>query len=134
MPSARAAGDPSSARRRAHTTTSRELIELPGGALLIDTPGLRELQLWSDGSGLEATFEDIAEPTACRFNDCSHGSEPGCAVRAVEERRSTARLASYLKLRAELRALEIREDPLKRRAERGRWKAIYKSLRQSKRG
>jgi len=124
-------------QRGRHTTTHRELIELPGGALLIDTPGLRELQLWSDGSGLEAAFEDIAElATACRFTDCGHGSEPGCAVRAaVEERRlDPARLASYLKLQAELRALEIREDPLKRRAERGRWKAIYKSLRQPKRG
>jgi ribosome biogenesis GTPase len=123
-------------QRGRHTTSHRELIELPGGALLIDTPGLRELQLWSDGSGLEAAFEEIAElATACRFTDCGHGSEPGCAVRAaVEERRlEPARLASYLKLQAELRALEIREDPLKRRAERGRWKAIYKSLRQSKR-
>jgi ribosome biogenesis GTPase len=124
-------------QRGRHTTSHRELIELPGGALLIDTPGLRELQLWSDGSGLEAAFEEIAElATACRFTDCGHGSEPGCAVRAaVEERRlEPARLASYLKLQAELRALEIREDPLKRRAERGRWKAIYKSLRQPKRG
>jgi len=124
-------------QRGRHTTTHRELIELPGGALLIDTPGLRELQLWSDGSGLEAAFEDIgALATACRFTDCGHGSEPGCAVRAaVEERQlDPARLASYLKLQAELRALEIREDPLRRRTERGRWKAIYKSLRQSKRG
>ena len=124
-------------QRGRHTTTHRELIELPGGALLIDTPGLRELQLWSDGSGLEAAFEDIgALATACRFTDCGHGSEPGCAVRAAVEERQLhpARLASYLKLQAELRALEIREDPLRRRAERGRWKAIYKSLRQAKRG
>jgi ribosome biogenesis GTPase len=124
-------------QRGRHTTTRRELIELPGGALLIDTPGLRELQLWSDGSGLEAAFEDIGElATACRFTDCGHGSEPGCAVRAAvaDARLAPARLASYLKLQGELRALEIREDPLKRRAERGRWKAIYKSLRQPKRG
>ncbi len=124
-------------QRGMHTTTHRELVELPGGALLVDTPGLRELQLWTDSGGLEAAFEDIAALAAsCRFTDCGHGNEPGCAVRrAVEEERLTpARLGSFLKLQGELRALEIREDPLKRRAERGRWKAIYKSLRQPKRG
>ncbi len=89
-------------QRGRHTTTHRELIELPSGALLIDTPGLRELQLWSDGSGLEAAFEDVAALAAsCRFTDCGHGNEPGCAVReAVEhERLAPQRLASYLKLR-----------------------------------
>jgi ribosome biogenesis GTPase len=119
-------------QRGRHTTTERELIALPGGALLIDTPGLRELQLWSDGAGLEATFEDVSElARSCRFTDCGHGGEPGCAVRAAveQQRLDPARLASYQKLQAELRALEIREDPLKRRAERGRWKAIHKSLR-----
>jgi ribosome biogenesis GTPase len=124
-------------QRGRHTTTHRELVELPGGALLVDTPGLRELQLWSDGSGLESAFEDVGALAAlCRFSDCGHGNEPGCAVReAVEgERLAPERLASYQKLQGELRALEIREDPLKRRAERGRWKAIYKSLRQPKRG
>jgi len=124
-------------QRGRHTTTHRELIELPGGALLIDTPGLRELQLWSDGAGLEAVFEDVSALAAsCRFTNCGHGSEPGCAVSAAVEARTLdpARLASYLKLQAELRALEIREDPLKRRVERSRWKAIHKSLRQPKRG
>jgi ribosome biogenesis GTPase len=124
-------------QRGRHTTSERELIALPGGVLLIDTPGLRELQLWSDGAGFETAFEDVsALSTSCRFTDCGHGSEPGCAVRAaVDARRlDPARLASYLKLQAELRALERREDPLKRRAERGRWKAIHKSLRQPKRG
>ena len=124
-------------QRGRHTTTERELIELPGGALLVDTPGLRELQLWSDGTGLEAAFEDVSALAAsCRFTDCGHSNEPGCAVRraVADERLAPARLASYLKLQGELRALEIREDPLKRRAERGRWKAIHKSLRQPKRG
>jgi len=124
-------------QRGRHTTTHRELIELPGGALLIDTPGLRELQLWSDGAGLEAAFEDVSALAACcRFTDCGHGSEPGCAVVAAvgAQQLDPARLASYLKLQAELRALEIREDPLKRRTERGRWKAIHRSLRQPKRG
>ncbi len=125
-------------QRGRHTTTHRELIALPGGALLIDTPGLRELQLWSDGAGLEAAFDDVSRVAAgCRFTDCGHGSEPGCAVLAAvaHGRLDAARLESYLKLAAELRALEIREDPLKRRAEVGRYRAAFKSLRKSpKRG
>ena len=73
-------------QRGRHTTTHRELILLPGGALLLDTPGLRELQLWSDGGGLEAAFEDVrGRAPACRFRDCGHVHEPGCAVRAAVE-------------------------------------------------
>ncbi len=124
-------------QRGRHTTTHRELIELPGGALLIDTPGLRELQLWSDGAGLEAAFDDVSTfADSCRFTDCGHGNEPGCAVRAAvaDDRLDAARLDSYLKLHAELRALQIREDPLKRRAERGRHRAAFKAQRQPKRG
>ena len=124
-------------QRGRHTTTHRELIELPGGALLIDTPGLRELQLWSDGAGLEAAFDDVSTfATSCRFTNCGHGGEPGCAVRAAvaDGRLDPARLESYLKLQAELRALEVREDPLKRRAERGRHRAAFKAQRQPKRG
>jgi ribosome biogenesis GTPase len=123
-------------QRGRHTTTRRELVVLPGGALLLDTPGLRELQLWSDGAGLDAVFEDVSALAAtCRFTNCGHGGEPGCAVRAAvdEARLDPARLASYQKLRAELRALEVREDPLKRRAERSKWKAVYKSMRHAKR-
>jgi len=119
-------------QRGRHTTTHRELIALPGGALLLDTPGLREIQLWSDGAGLDAAFEDVSGLFAsCRFTNCSHVNEPGCAVRAaVEEGRlDPARLESFRKLRAEMRALEIREDPLERRTERGRWKAVHKSMR-----
>ena len=77
-----------------HTTTHRQLIVLPGGALLIDTPGLRELQLWDTGDGLGAAFDDIeALAPVCRFRDCRHDNEPGCAVKAavdegrLEERR-----------------------------------------------
>jgi len=124
-------------QRGRHTTTHRELIGLPGGAQLLDTPGLREIQLWSDGAGLDAAFEDVSGLFAsCRFTDCSHGTEPGCAVIAAvgEGRLDPARLESFRKLQAELRALEIREDPLERRKERSRWKAIHKSLRQPKRG
>jgi ribosome biogenesis GTPase len=125
-------------RRGRHTTSHRELVPLPGGALLVDTPGLREIQLWSEGSGLEAAFDDLhAIAGGCRFSDCGHRNEPGCAVRAAvaEGRLDPARLESFLKLQAELRALETREDPLKRREERSRWKAIHKSLRRDhKRG
>ncbi len=123
-------------QRGRHTTTSRELIELPGGGLLLDTPGLREIQLWSDGAGVDAAFGDLAElARSCRFGDCSHLSEPGCAVRAAvaDGRLASARLASYQKLQAEARALAIREDPLLRRREAARWKAIHKSLRRAER-
>src|SRR6185295_15993036 len=64
-----------------HTTTSRQLVELPGGALLIDTPGMRELQPWADRAAVDASFADIAALAAeCRFADCAHDGEPGCAV------------------------------------------------------
>jgi ribosome biogenesis GTPase len=124
-------------QRGRHTTSHRELIPLPGGALLLDTPGLREIQLWSDGAGFEAAFGDVQGLAAsCRFTNCSHGTEPGCAVRGAVAagRLDTARLDSFLRLQAELRALEVREDPIKRREERGRWKAIHKSLRGGKPG
>ena len=74
------------AGRGRHTTTVRELVRLPGGALLIDTPGLRELQLWADDDGLDRTFDEIDRLAArCRFPDCGHEQEPGCAVRAAVE-------------------------------------------------
>ncbi len=87
-----------------HTTTSAELIRLPGGGLLMDTPGLRSLGLWSDGEGLDRAFADISEPALrCRFPNCRHESEPGCAVR---DHVDPARLDAYRRLRAELDALE----------------------------
>ena len=96
-----------------HTTTHRQLIVLPGGGLLIDTPGLRELQLWDTGDGLGAAFDDIeALAPQCRFRDCRHDMEPGCAVKAaiaeggIEERR----LQSYLELRREQDSLAQRQD------------------------
>jgi len=119
-------------QRGRHTTTHRELVALPGGALLLDTPGLREIQLWSEGAGLEAAFDDVLSlAPGCRFRDCGHRGEPGCAVQAAvdEGRLGADRLESYLKLQGELRSVEVREDPLKRREERSRWKAIHKSLR-----
>jgi ribosome biogenesis GTPase len=99
--------------RGRHTTTHRELVILPGGALVIDTPGMRELQLWEVREGLGGVFDDIQSLAAgCRFRDCGHRAEPGCAVRrAVEEGALDAgRLANFLKLQDEIRATEARTD------------------------
>lgn len=98
--------------RGRHTTTRRELISLPGGALLIDTPGMRELQLWSHAAeGLLAVFPEIVALAGhCRFRNCRHAAEPGCAVRAAlaEGTLAPERFHSFLKLRAELEAVEAR--------------------------
>jgi ribosome biogenesis GTPase / thiamine phosphate phosphatase len=106
------------AGRGRHTTTARELVRLPGGALLIDTPGLRELQLWADDEGLDRTFGEIDRLAAgCRFSDCGHEKEPGCAVRAAVEAGAVevGRWESYLRLRRELRFLELKKDEKARR-------------------
>jgi ribosome biogenesis GTPase / thiamine phosphate phosphatase len=100
--------------RGRHTTTHRELVRLQNGALLIDTPGMRELQLWSDGEGLAASFADVEMLAAdCRFGDCAHGTEPGCAVRAAVEAGSLQldRLESYFKLRREIERHARLGDP-----------------------
>lgn len=115
-----------------HTTTSRHLVRLPGGALLLDTPGMRELQLFDIDSGLDHTFSDIHElSTGCRYRDCAHEAEPGCAVKAAVEngRLDPARLASFHKLRAEAEWQRRRDDPLARREEEARWKSIMKSMK-----
>ena len=100
-----------------HTTTHRELVPLPGGALLIDNPGMREVGLWAAEQGVEETFDDVASLAGgCRFDDCRHDSEPGCAVQAAvqEGELRQERLASFRKLASELRR------PLRRRREGGR--------------
>jgi ribosome biogenesis GTPase / thiamine phosphate phosphatase len=99
--------------RGRHTTTHRELVRLPGGALLLDTPGMRQLQLWADESALDETFADVAElARECRFSDCAHGNEPGCAVRAAlgDGTLPQVRWDSYRKLQRELRALALKQD------------------------
>ena len=106
-----------------HTTSHRELIELPGGGLLIDTPGIRELQLWDSG-GIDEAFTDVEGlAAACRFNDCSHGSEPGCAVNAALASGVLARerYDSWRKLQRELRAIAVRADARLRREEKRKW-------------
>lgn len=93
-------------QRGRHTTTHRELFVLPSGALLIDTPGMRELQLWDVARGLDAAFEDVAEVAArCRFRDCQHGAEPGCAVREALAAGALdrERYANWSKLQGEAR-------------------------------
>lgn len=118
--------------RGRHTTTSRQLIELPGGALLIDTPGMRELQLWSDESSVDQAFDDIgALALQCRFEDCTHGPESGCAVlEAVSSGRlDEDRLANYRRLRREA-AFEARKHDKAGAAElKRRWKQSAKALR-----
>jgi ribosome biogenesis GTPase len=105
-----------------HITTTRELILLPSGGLVIDTPGLREFHLWSGSEGLAETFNDIAALAAgCRFNDCAHDREPGCAVRAAVDagRVDAARVSHFRKLKEEASAVGERQrrkpDPPKRR-------------------
>lgn len=112
-----------------HTTTSRRLVELPWGAYLVDTPGLRELQLWGGEDSLAGSFPDVEGLAAeCRFADCSHEGEPGCAVREAVERGELApdRLESWRRLRRELAYLERKTDGNAARAERQKWKSIAK--------
>jgi ribosome biogenesis GTPase len=109
--------------RGRHTTSLRELFLLPGGGCLIDTPGLREVGVWGESGGLEETFADVAElAERCRFRDCAHRGEPGCAVAAAlaEGRLDPERYQSYLKLRRELRFARSRSDERLRR-EREQW-------------
>ena len=106
-------GETSADGRGRHTTSHRELVPLPSGAVLLDTPGMRELQLWADEEVLDTTFGEISELAAkCRFSDCAHEQEPGCAVREALSNGTlaTERFTSYRKLQRELRALEIRKD------------------------
>jgi ribosome biogenesis GTPase len=114
-----------------HTTTHRELIVLPGGGVVIDTPGIRELQLW-DGGGVEEAFADVEElALTCRFADCSHNTEPGCAVKAAlaSGELSTERHASWLKLQRELRSIAVRADVRLRREEKRKWQLRAKDAR-----
>jgi len=118
-------------QRGRHATTRRELILLPGGGLVIDTPGMRELQLWEE-EGVEGAFPEIAALAVhCRFHDCAHREEPGCAVTgaAREGRVSAERLESYRKLQRELHHLALRLDPGAQREERRRWRSIQRLAR-----
>jgi ribosome biogenesis GTPase len=118
--------------RGRHTTTSRQLVVVPSGGVLIDTPGLRSLGLTGDGAGMTAAFTDIAELAAeCRFTDCRHEREPGCAVTEAAESSELdpERLKSYRKLERELAFERRRTDAVARQAEQRRWKTIHKAMR-----
>jgi ribosome biogenesis GTPase len=115
--------------RGRHTTTARMLLALPGGGAIIDTPGLRELQLWASEESLESAFAEIAEiAQACRFGDCSHSGEPDCAIAAalangvLEE----DRWRSYLKLRNETKRHLLERDALARAQEKQRLRAVFR--------
>ncbi|HSF15323.1 MAG TPA: ribosome small subunit-dependent GTPase A [Vicinamibacteria bacterium] len=120
--------------RGRHTTSRRELFVVPSGAILIDNPGIRELQLWSTKPSLDATFEDIARLSrACRFRDCSHQHEPGCAVVSAITAGdlSEGRLESFRALEKELRYLQIRQDESAQHLEKQKWRAIHREMRRS---
>jgi ribosome biogenesis GTPase len=113
--------------RGRHTTTRREMLLLPQGALLIDNPGMRELQLWDSEPGLDDTFADIAAlAEQCRFRDCRHQAEPGCAVKAAleEGRLDTGRFANYGKMQRELEYLATKQDARALRARKETWKKL----------
>ena len=116
-----------------HTTTHRQILLLPGGGLVIDTPGLRELQLWDAGAdALDATFADVEELAAdCRFADCTHVHEPECAVLAAVESGELAleRLQSWRKLQRELRAIAMRHDVRLRKEEGRKWRLRTREAR-----
>jgi ribosome biogenesis GTPase len=115
-----------------HTTTHRELIPLPGGAVLIDTPGMRELQLVGDDASLARSFDEIANLAGqCRFKDCSHTKEPGCAVQAALADGSLhmERYESYLRQRKEIRHHQVEQDIHLKIEEKKRWKAIHRSMK-----
>src|SRR5215467_1170218 len=113
--------------RGRHTTTHRKLFVIPGGWLLIDMPGLREIQLWTDDESVCSSFADVQQVAQlCRFRDCSHTTEPSCAVRTQLDEE---RLSNYHKLQRELAYLDRRSDGRLAREERQRWKSMEKSLR-----
>ncbi len=124
--------------RGRHTTTSRQLVLLSEGGMIIDTPGLRELQLWQSEESLDHTFEDVASlAPRCRYNDCRHQTEPGCAVlEALEEGAlPPERLESYRKLQREMEHLAVRQDVLLRQEQKRKWKQVHKAFRNfNKRG
>jgi ribosome biogenesis GTPase len=118
--------------RGRHTTTNRELFALPGGALLIDTPGLRELQLWGATDGVEQVFSDIEELAAqCKYGNCGHTTEPGCAVQAAiaQGRLDENRLENQRKLEREQEFLRRKVDPEARQQEKERTKLLHRGAR-----
>ena len=118
--------------RGVHTTSARHLVPLPDGGLVVDTPGMREISLWADEDALDATFADVDEVTReCRFADCRHSGEPGCAVLAAvaDGRLDEARVASWHRLQRELAYLARKQDVRAQQEERRRWARIGREAR-----
>jgi ribosome biogenesis GTPase len=114
-----------------HATTDRHLFKLPSGVLLIDTPGLREVQLWATQDAVNDTFPEISTMAEhCRFRDCQHAGEPGCAVVAAMDRGEidAARLASLHRLRREVEHLERERDPLAASEHKRKLKALFRAV------
>jgi ribosome biogenesis GTPase / thiamine phosphate phosphatase len=123
--------------RGRHTTVHRELIALPGGGLVIDTPGIRRVGLYEMSDGVDLVFSDIEElAEGCRFSDCGHGDEPGCAVRAAVESGELPerRLESWNKLQREAAWMARRTDARLRSEETRKWKIVHKAMRRSGKG
>jgi ribosome biogenesis GTPase len=121
--------------RGLHTTTARQLFLLPSGGLIMDTPGMRELQIWSVDAGLDTAFEDItALVEGCRFRDCSHQTEPGCRVRTAvaQGKLDVRRLSNYLKLCKEARYIELKSAHSANWVEKERWKKMVRAARNRK--
>ncbi len=115
-----------------HMTSHRQLIVLPGGGAIIDTPGLREAQLWAGEDALGEVFDDIEElARRCRFTDCAHETEPGCAVKAAlaDSSLDNGRFQSYRKLQRELRSIAVRSDARLRIEDRKKWKKVATAAR-----
>lgn len=116
------------------TTVHRELILLPGGGLIIDTPGIRRVGLYDIGQGVDLVFADIeALAERCRFGDCGHNGEPGCAVLAALESGELPerRLESWRKLQREAAWMASRTDARLRKEQQNKWKVITKEMRRS---
>jgi len=118
-----------------HTTTKRELILMPEGGIIIDTPGMREIQIWEGSDGLSDSFKDVEEYfTQCKFSDCKHDTEPGCAVKkAINSGELDAdRFDNYLKLQKEIKWFEIRKDKKAKSDESKKWKKVSVDSRKRK--
>jgi ribosome biogenesis GTPase len=116
--------------RGVHTSTRRELVALPSGAWLVDTPGMRAFAPWSGEDALDEVFADVADAaTRCRFHDCAHDRQPGCAVRAEIE---PGRRERWRALRAELAYLDRRDDPAALAEQKRRWKSMTRAHRSSR--
>jgi ribosome biogenesis GTPase / thiamine phosphate phosphatase len=116
-----------------HTTTARQLICLPGSGMIIDTPGMREIQVWDGDAGLSHTFEDIETlMRSCRFSDCKHDTEPGCALKAALQSGALdpGRLESFLKLQREIAWHHRRANKSAAALEKQRWRKIHVQQRQ----